>query len=396
MSPIKRALRWFNLSQTISTRSQREDHFAHLKPSEYNILYNNPRVRRAVDGATRLKQAFRDPDFQVKIINKLWDVSPTRWLAKSSWWLLLTLVIAIAAAFSITFALVIMARSESFYGFDDDLIDVQHDPFLRAFAISLANFMGINYPGGPRDPTGTIILAIQSFFSKLLVVLGTGLVLMKFSRPRSHICFSDRMTVYEHHREKGQIWAKFRVAPSADQLLGSVAFKVSVEMTERTSTGEWECQFKEVSLDFSPTVVMMITNVRVHLNAPNNPFAGMNMEQIKERLDSVSVWVSGFDDVNGRMVTALESWEGEKIMWEAVFDDYFYVDPNEPNKQKPTQFVCNWARINTVIRPKQQPASTDEPSTADASISDRPTMHRSVSVGDDEVQRAATPTEGAI
>jgi len=159
--------------------------------------------------------------------------------------------------------------------------------------------------------------------------------------------------IYEHHKYRGQIWAKFRMAPSGKQILGNVLFSVTMGFEEETPTGEFDYQIREARLEFTPTVIWSPMNVRVHLNGKDQPFAGMSMDKVKEKLDSIGVFVSGFDEVNGRMVIAAEYFEMDRLMYDCQFDDYLYRDPNDPNQDNPTNFIANWARINTVIRAKR-------------------------------------------
>ena len=233
-------------------------------------------------------------------------------LMRSSWWLLIGVLVAFYLLANIGFACLYMMEFQG-------ISDAQAGSFADAFAFSVQTLSTIGY--GTLAPTSGAVhtlVTLEAMTGLLGTAIATGLMFAKFSRPRAKVLFTDNILVNQRNGKPALV---FRVGNARGNELIEASLRVATLVPEVTAEGEKMRRLVDLPLLRSTTPMFAMTWTVIHEIDEDSPLHGRSRESFADDGVRFIVSMTGIDATFSQMVHARHIYVADDLKWGHRFVD---------------------------------------------------------------------------
>jgi len=232
-------------------------------------------------------------------------------LMNMSWIKLILLIIAFYLLINLFFSLIY------FFG-QFSVSNLSKDSFVDYFFFSVQTLSTIGYGYfTPADIGSNILVTAQAVVGMTFVATITGVTFAKFSRPISHIVFSDKAVIANMD---GKDFLSFRVGNKRENDIVDASIKVTGLFYHTTSEGHKIRKMIDLDLTRERSAFFALSWVVYH-PLENSPFT-------LENLLGISVLVTGHDGTYSQTIYSRKMYYPDDIHLNSQFADVIYEDEN--------------------------------------------------------------------
>jgi len=234
-----------------------------------------------------------------------WDFSDPYHLAVTlSWPVFFVALFGINVGINLGFAALYAVQPES----------VSHaNGFFDDFFFSIETLATVGYGDmAPASLYGHIVASAETACGLTFAAIFTGLIFVRFSRPRAKILFADQAVVTGEH---GQSRLMLRIANGRVTLLADVSARLSLFFLVRGSDGQLERQLHDLPLERAEMPVFALTWTLVHLIDEASPLAGQTTESLRKLDARMIATVTARDIALGATVYAMHDLLAEDLLF---------------------------------------------------------------------------------
>ena len=175
----------------------------------------------------------------------------------------------------------------------------------------------------PATLYGHIISSIEIFCGLVFTAIMTGLIFVRFSRPKSKIMFADKVVVARHN---GVPTLMVRIGNGRVMPLTSVNANLSVIQEHRTIEGHSYRGGTTLKLERAHLPVFAVTWTLMHRLTAESPLADITPENLAERLTSLLLTIEARDQALGAQVYGSRYYETGDILLGMRYQDAVISD----------------------------------------------------------------------
>jgi inward rectifier potassium channel len=230
-------------------------------------------------------------------------------LLTSSWPALLLQILVAFIAINVLFALGY---------FLDGGIENAHS-FSDLYFFSVQTIATIGYGKmSPVSIVSQILMSVEALTGLINFALITGLIFAKFSRPTARVRFS-RIAVIS--KRDGVPSLMFRMANVRESQIVEAQIHVAFARDERTREGEYVRRFYDLELSRYRNPIFSFSWTAIHPIQPGSPFYGATVEDLVKAAVTLTVSLTGIDEVFSQTVYARYFYNATDVIWGARFAD---------------------------------------------------------------------------
>jgi inward rectifier potassium channel len=207
---------------------------------------------------------------------------------ETSWSQFFLALFAFDVAVNIAFALLYLARPGA-------IQNARPGSFSDAFFFSLETLATVGYGEmAPGSLYGHIVSGAEIMVGLTFTAIMTGLIFVRFSKPRAKIIYADKVVVTMHN---GKPHLMVRIGNGRIGLLTDVRARLGVLLIETTSEGEVFRRVHDLKLVRSRIPVFALTWTLLHPIDKESPLFDYDAERLAEDDVRLFLTVEGRDDV---------------------------------------------------------------------------------------------------
>ena len=198
--------------------------------------------------------------------------------------------------------------------------------FSDLFFFSVQTIATIGYGKmSPVTAPSQILMSAEALCGVINFALMTGLIFAKFSRPTARVRFS-RIAVIS--RRDGVPSLMFRMANVRASQIVEAQVHAAFSQDERTREGEYVRRFYDLELSRYRNAIFAYSWTAIHPIQPGSPFYGATNEDLLAADASLTVSLTGIDEVFSQTVYARHAYRAADIIWGARLADI--IDETSP------------------------------------------------------------------
>jgi len=233
-------------------------------------------------------------------------------LMRARWSTLFVLVITLYIAVHALFAGVLL-------GVGDCVEGARAGSFWDAFHFSVQTLSTIGYGAlSPKGACGDAVVASEALVGMLGFALVTGIVFVKFARPRAGILFSGVAIVSERN---GEPCLMFRLANERGSDIVEASLHATVLLDEETAEGERMRRLHDLSLVRDTTPLLLLSWLVIHPIDESSPLHGLDPETCAKEDLRIIVSVTGMDGTFMQQVYAYHQYRHADLRFGERFED---------------------------------------------------------------------------
>jgi inward rectifier potassium channel len=177
----------------------------------------------------------------------------------------------------------------------------------------------------PATRYGHIVSATEIMTGMAFTALVTGLIFVRFSKPRPKIFYADKLVVTTFN---GQPTLMVRIGNGRANMLTDMKLRLSALMWEDTHEGQKYRRLNDLKLHRSHIPMFALTLTVMHTIDEDSPLAGHDAETMKT--DDVRLFLSieARDSAIASTVHDLKDYSGDHILYGMRYADTVHVDEN--------------------------------------------------------------------
>ena len=196
--------------------------------------------------------------------------------------------------------------------------------FADAFFFSVETSATVGY--GDMHPVtfyGHAVCTAEIFVGIAFTALATGLLFVRFSRPKARIRFAESAVVALH---AGQPTLMIRLANGRRGLLYDAAAHLALSLSVRGERGELVRRLHELRLARSRLPIFTVTWTLMHRIDDDSPLHNCDAAQLLEHDAHLLVGIGGHDVTLAAQVVATKGYSPSKILFGMRYADVFSFD----------------------------------------------------------------------
>ena len=195
---------------------------------------------------------------------------------------------------------------------------------LRAFFFSLETLATVGYGEmAPASTYGHVVAAIEIVIGMAFTAIFTGLLFVRFSRPRPRILFADKAVIAPHN---GVPTLMVRIANGRLTMLTHAQANLAVLVLEVSDEGHAFRRVQDLPLVRSMLPIFPLTWTLMHVINEASPLYGLTPADLEANQMRVFVAVEARDSALGAIVQDLGSFEHNEILFGARYADAVSID----------------------------------------------------------------------
>jgi inward rectifier potassium channel len=194
------------------------------------------------------------------------------------------------------------------------------DPFLRAFSFSVSIFT--------TTGTGSVIAVgdtaqwleiFESLLGPFTLIVISGLIIARLTRPRMSIRFSESAIVAPYEGGRGVMFRMVNVKPGE---LSDVQVRVNLALFEEVD-GHRTRNFHQLKLERNSVEFFTLHWTVVHPVDADSPLRGMTPESLRAAEAEFLILVSAHEETFSTRVTTRASYLWDEVRWDVKFASIF-------------------------------------------------------------------------
>jgi inward rectifier potassium channel len=236
-------------------------------------------------------------------------------LLSLSWPRFIALVSGVYLLLNLVFAALFVA-----FGPDDLLgpgIQMLGGRLSQAFFFSIQTFATIGYGQvGPNGLAANLIVTVEALVGMMYQALATGLLFVRFARPRADILFSHLAVIAPYN---DGLSLQFRIANLRRNEIIELEAQVLYSAMEPDGRGNTVRRYTRLPLERNKVVFFPLAWTLVHPIDASSPLNGKTRDDLLKASAEVLVLLSGIDETFEQTVHARSSYLSDEIAWNARF-----------------------------------------------------------------------------
>ena len=182
---------------------------------------------------------------------------------------------------------------------------------VEAFFFSVETLATVGYGAmAPSTLYGHVVATIEIFIGMLFTATMTGLVFVRFSRPKAKILFAERIVVTTHD---GRPMLMIRIGNGRANSLSDATARLTVLLVERSADGRMFRRALDLKLVRSDFPFFPLTWTLMHELGPASPLVGLGAEDPRVGELRFMLRISALDPSLGAHVQDARSYKGDDL-----------------------------------------------------------------------------------
>jgi inward rectifier potassium channel len=196
--------------------------------------------------------------------------------------------------------------------------------WLYCFFFSSQSFTTVGYGGIHPTGIGASVLAVVEAFTGLMTfALATGTLYGRFSKPLSHLKYSDHMIIAPFRQMTG---LQFMVANQLKSNLMDVEARVNISWLDKDAYGQPIRKFQQAELEIDKIMMFPTNWVINHPIDSSSILYGKSEEELRQMDLEVFALLKGFDDAFSQTIYSRHSFMSDQLIVGAKFRRPFYYN----------------------------------------------------------------------
>lgn len=196
--------------------------------------------------------------------------------------------------------------------------------FLGAFFFSVETLATVGYGDmHPQSVYAHLVATLEIFMGMSSIALATGLIFVRFSRPRARIIFSRYAVV---RPLDGRPTLMVRAANARQNVIVEAEAKLRLMRRESTPEGYSLWRITDLQLVRDRHPIFLLGWNLMHVIDETSPLYGETSESLAASSASLMMYLEGADETTTQLMEARYTWSHEHIRWRHRFIDLLYDD----------------------------------------------------------------------
>jgi inward rectifier potassium channel len=196
--------------------------------------------------------------------------------------------------------------------------------FLGAFFFSVETLATVGYGDmHPQTVYAHIVATLEIFIGMSSIALATGLIFVRFSRPRARIIFSRNAIV---RPLDGRSTLMVRAANARQNVIVEAEAKLRLMRRESTPEGYSLWRITDLTLVRDRHPIFLLGWNLMHVIDETSPLYGETPASLAASKASLMIYLEGADETTTQLMEARYTWSHEEIRWRHRFVDLLYDD----------------------------------------------------------------------
>lgn len=175
----------------------------------------------------------------------------------------------------------------------------------------------------PATFYGHTVAAIEIFLGMALVAVMTGLLFVRFSRPKPRILFADTAVIGPHD---GRLTMMIRIANGRMTPMSSARAELGALIARTTAEGDSFRSIYELSLVRSSLAFFPLTWTLMHVIDDDSPLAGYDQRRLVDEDVRLFLTIRAMDDSLNSEVRSMQGFDSRTVRFGARYSDAVSVD----------------------------------------------------------------------
>ena len=238
--------------------------------------------------------------------------NPYHFALTISWRSFFALMAAIDITVNVIFALIFLAG-------DDPIVNAHRGSVMDAFFFSVETFSTVGY--GVMSPNtfyAHVVATADILCGVTFTALFTGLIFVRFSKPRAHMVYADHPVVATHN---GKPTLMIRFASATVSMMTGAMARLNVLLLRPSAEGRTYRQAMELPLVRSFIPVLMLSWTLMHEVNEDSPLHGMTADDLIEADARLFLTIEARDHALGALVVDVKTYAAEDVLFGVAYQD---------------------------------------------------------------------------
>jgi inward rectifier potassium channel len=196
--------------------------------------------------------------------------------------------------------------------------------FVEAFFFSIETLATVGYGTvAPANLYGHVVSAIEILCGLIFTAIITGLIFVRFSKPKPNILFAGHAVITKHN---GIPTLMIRVANGRRTAMAGAAAELAVFKPTISSEGRGFRQAHELKLVRETLPLFMLTWTIMHVINEDSPLYGLDLDTLSSTDLVIALTIKARDHTAGEDVFDLRFYKAEQIMAGMAYQDAISFD----------------------------------------------------------------------
>jgi inward rectifier potassium channel len=196
--------------------------------------------------------------------------------------------------------------------------------FVEAFFFSIETLATVGYGTvAPANLYGHIVSAIEILCGLIFTAIITGLIFVRFSKPKPNILFADHAVISRHN---GIPTLMIRVANGRRSAMAGAAAELAVFKPTISTEGRGFRQVHELKLIRDTMPLFMLTWTVMHVIDGDSPLYGIDLDTLSATDLLIALTIQARDHTAGEDVFDLRFYNAERILVGMAYQDAISFD----------------------------------------------------------------------
>jgi inward rectifier potassium channel len=234
-----------------------------------------------------------------------------------SWAKIIFSFLIIYFLFNCVFGLIFMAIGP------ENIRGVQESTWLGMYTqmiyFSIQTFTTVGFGHlSPQGNPANLLSAFVAFVGLISFAILTGLSFAKFSKPKAHILFSNKMLIAPNVNNNNIRSLQFRIVNATSNQIIDLHARVTLAWIEEID-GQTRRKFKRLDLEFESIHLFPLNWTIVHNIDRDSPLYGKSLQKLIDNQLEVLVLIKGFDDTYTQVIHSKRSYSSSDLVNGARF-----------------------------------------------------------------------------
>jgi inward rectifier potassium channel len=226
-------------------------------------------------------------------------------------------LLAVDLVLNLVFALLYMAGPGS-------IANTAQGSFTDAFFFSIETLATVGYGVmAPATLYGHIVSAAEILCGMTFTAIMTGLIFVRFSRPKAKILFADKVVITNHH---GSPTVMVRIGNGRMTLLSDARARLNAVLMERTPEGHFYRTNRELKLVSDRMPLFALTWTLMHVIDESSPLAGYDADRLTATDVRLVLVVEARDHALNATVHDMKDWTAANVLFGMRYQDAIMID----------------------------------------------------------------------